>query len=215
MGVWSFRADCPAQKDPRGQGPAGESSRDARVGTRAPPRGAGAEGWVTEGMSLSPQGRTGQPGRRDPPRGPHGASRGVEAPTDAGFWRCPLRARTGLGREQSWVTCPGTRGCQSWRAPGEEGKVGGPAGISEIQRSHYPGSVPEERAPCPLRPFPCHLSQLIGECCPCSSASCPSLFRALSEQVRPVSSGLIGCPPSRSPRRSVRAPSRALEHRVR
>ena len=108
-------------------------------------------------------------------------------------------------------------GSQGWRAPGAEGKVGGPVGISEIQRSHYPGPVPEERAPCPLRPLPCHplsFSQLIGECCPCSSASCPLLFRALSEQVRPVSSGLSGCPPSRPPRRSVRAPSRTLEHRA-
>ena len=106
---------------------------------------------------------------------------------------------------------------QSWWAPGEEGKVGGPAGISEIQRSHYPGLVSEERAPCPPRPFPrrpLSSSQLMGECCPCCSASCPSLFRALSEQVRWVCSGLSGCPRSRPPGRSVPAPARAPEHRV-
>lgn len=128
------------------------------------------------------------------------------------------RSERDLGREGAVLgdTSRYTWG-QTWWAPGEEGKVGGPAGISEIQRSHYPGSVSEERAPCPPRPFPrrpLSSSQLMGECCPCCSASCPSLFRALSEQVRWVSSGLSGCPGSRPPRRSVPAPARAPEHRV-
>ena len=128
------------------------------------------------------------------------------------------QSETWAGREQSWGDTSRYTWGQTWWAPGEEGKVGGPAGISEIQRSHYPGSVSEERAPCPPRPFPrrpLSSSQLMGECCPCCSASCPSLFRALSEQVRWVSSGLSGCPGSRPPRRSVPAPARAPEHRVR
>lgn len=77
----------------------------------------------------------------------------------------PAQSENGAGREVLGDTgLSGYTGYESWRAPGEEA-AGGPAGISEIQRSHYPGSVPEERAPCRCTlPMPSSFlsSQLIG-----------------------------------------------------
>ncbi|OWK10842.1 IL1RL2, partial [Cervus elaphus hippelaphus] len=103
---------------------------------------------------------------------------------------------------------PDSGGGRSERDRGRGGSSLG--GHVRVHRSHYPRSVSEERAPCPLRPFPRHplsFSQLIGECCSCSSASCPSLFRALSEQRL---SSLPASPPlCESPRASPGA-SRAV-----
>lgn len=204
----SVQTAWPVRRIPEVKGPQGVRTRGWGPGRHHGSRG---RGLGDEGMSLSPQGRTGQPGRRDPPRSPMAPSRGRGGSPLMPDSEMPAQSENGAGEGAVLgdTPCPsgytGVPGVGGLRV--KKGRWVGPAGISGDSKVPTTQALCQRSALC--RCTPSHailfsfLAAGIGNAVLLLLRLCPRPS-ALSEQAVRLVRVSSGCPPPPSlPRLSV------------